>query len=207
MRERGEESSREKRERETSSSLHSFLLISLFFPSLSGRRVHLRYVKLPKGTYAKLRPVRPDLLDSVKNPKALLETLLRHFATLVKVRDSVSMSLSAHRSVSLALSVSVSPSICLCPSLVSVPRLCLSSLSVSLLLSPCLSVSLSFFLLLVLGAISLYTTRCPRTRFRRYQRHLSLSPPGSVSFFLCTSVSLSISPCLSPLYVSLTSFR
>ncbi len=55
-----------------------------------GRRVHLRYVKLKKGTYAKLRPVQFAAFSLVTNQKALLETLLRHFATLVKVTNTLS---------------------------------------------------------------------------------------------------------------------
>ncbi|KAK7409788.1 hypothetical protein VNO78_00106 [Psophocarpus tetragonolobus] len=46
-----------------------------------GDNVRVKYVSLPKGRYAKLRPHTTDFFD-ISNPKAILETTLRRFSCL-----------------------------------------------------------------------------------------------------------------------------
>ncbi|BFI23718.1 ubiquitin fusion degradation protein 1 [Marchantia polymorpha subsp. ruderalis] len=61
---------------------HVWQNVGLASGSSSGlAKVKVCYVRLPKGTYAKLRPENPDFID-VPNHKAVLETKLRHHASM-----------------------------------------------------------------------------------------------------------------------------
>jgi ubiquitin fusion degradation protein 1 len=51
----------------------------------AGDLVNLQNVSLPKGTFIKIQPHTKDFLD-ISNPKAVLETSLRSFTCLTKVR-------------------------------------------------------------------------------------------------------------------------